>query len=112
MKVDQLNNVLTKLNSYHPDIQFTHEMEPNSELPFLDVLLKRMENNKLRLKVYRKKTCSNIYIHWKAFAPDSWKIGTLEGIIRRAYMICSEECDLNKELLFVSNIFENINGYP
>ena len=27
-------------------------------------------------------------------------------------MICSEECDLNKELLFVSNIFENINGYP
>ena len=64
------------------------------------------------MKVYRKKTCSNIYIHWNSFSPVNWKIGTLEGIIRRAYMICTDETDLKEELSFVSEVFKSINGYP
>ena len=70
------------------------------------------ESNKMRLKVYRKQTCSNIYLYWNSFAPENWKIGTLEGMIRRAYMICSEEEDLKLELAFISNTFHTINGYP
>ena len=30
--------VLEKLNSYHPNIQFTHEIEENQKITFLDVL--------------------------------------------------------------------------
>ena len=56
---------------HHQDIKFTHEIEENGKIPFLDVDLQRSENNKLRLNVYKKKTCSNIYIHWKSFAPYS-----------------------------------------
>ena len=33
---------LEHLNSTHPSIQFTHEME-KSDLPFLDILLKRLD---------------------------------------------------------------------
>ena len=104
VKEDQINNVLNLLNNHHKDIKFTHEIEENGKIPFLDVLLQRKENNKLRLSVYRKKTCSNLYIHWKSFAPTSWKIGTLEGIIRRAYVICSDENDLESELCFISKV--------
>ena len=112
VKEDQIENVLTILNSYHKDIKFTHEVEENAELPFLDVMLHREQNNKLRLKVYRKKTCSNIYLHWKSFAPTSWKIGTLDGMIRRAHIVCTNQADLETELSFVENVFKTINGYP
>ena len=112
VKNDQISKVVEELQKYHKDIKFTHEVEDNRMIPFLDVLICRKENNRLRLKVYRKKTCSNIYIHWNSFAPASWKIGTLEGIIRRAYMICTDETDLKEELSFVSEVFKSINGYP
>ena len=72
VKENQINKVLQILNGHHQDIQFTHEIEENGKIPFLDVDMQRSENNKLRLNVYRKKTCSNIYIHWKSFAPTSW----------------------------------------
>ena len=112
VKEDQIENVLRILNSHHKDIKFTHEEEENYELPFLDILLKKKEDNTLKLKVYRKETCSNIYIHWNSFAPDQWKIGTLEGMFKRAYTVCSEEADLREETNFLEKVFRNINGYP
>ena len=83
-------------------------MEEENQLPFLDVLLKRTGDNKLQMKVHRKKTCSNIYIHWKAFAPKNWKIGTLKGMFRLAYLVCSEESDLKKEIQFLMDVFKNV----
>ena len=112
VKDGEVNNVLIVLNRYHKDIQFTHELEEDGVLPFLDVLLRRQEDNKLRMKVYRKKTNSDIYLHWNSFAPAQWKIGTLEGMFRRAYLICSDETDLEEEVAFLSKIFKEVNGYP
>ena len=112
VKENQIESILYKLNNHHKDIKFTRELEEESRISFLDVDIRRNPDNTLRLKVYRKKTCSNIYIHWNAFAPTNWKIGTLEGMIRRAHMICSNEEDLNEELAFITNTFQTINGYP
>ena len=47
-----------------------------------------------------------------SFAPESWKIGTLEGMFRRAYVVCSDESDRNMEISFLCDVFKNINGYP
>ena len=41
IKADQLEHILEVLNSYHPDIKFTSEIEENNKLPFLDILLTR-----------------------------------------------------------------------
>ena len=112
VKEDKVNNVLRILNSYHKDIKFTYEEEENGELPFLDVLLKRKDDNSLNLKVYRKKTCTNIYIHWDSFAPKQWKTGTLEGMFKRAYAVCSEEVYLKEETEFLKKVFKDVNGYP
>ena len=55
VKEDQIDNIVSALNGHHQDIKFTHETEENGMIPFLDVSMQRTNDNKLRLKVYRKK---------------------------------------------------------
>ena len=55
------------MNSRHPNIQFTCEGESNNKTSFLDVSIKRM-NNKLVTSLYRKKTCSGIYMNYNNFS--------------------------------------------
>ena len=53
-----------------------------------------------------------MYVHWNAHAPKIWKIGTLKGLIRRAFIVSSTDGSLNNEITFLRNIFTNINQYP
>ena len=53
-----------------------------------------------------------VYIHWEAFAPVSWKTGTLKGLIRRAFVICSTDESREKEISHLKRIFKELNGYP
>ena len=62
--------------------------------------------------IHRKHTDTNIYMNWNSFAPRAWKIGTLKGLIRRAFIICSNEEFRNKEISFLKTVFGKINGYP
>ena len=112
VKKNCITEVVQKINSFHPNIKFTHEIERDKKIAFLDVLLSRKEDGGLDTSVYRKPTNNNIYIHWNAYGPRQWKIGTLSGIIRRAYEICSTEESRKLELDFISDVFVRINGYP
>ena len=47
-----------------------------------------------------------------SYGPKQWKTGTLSGIIRRAYDICSTNEALQTELAFIKKVFTEINGYP
>ena len=105
-------DIIRTLNNFHRNIRFTHEVEQDGKIPFLDVLLKKEENGTVQTTVYRKPTNNNVYIHWDSYAPQQWKVGTLFGIIRRAYVICSKEEDLSKELAFITKVFTETNGYP
>ena len=72
IKNESTDYFLTTLNSFHPDISFTFEKENNSHLPFLYVLFIRNGTN-LDPTVYRKDTHNDLFLHWDAFAPVSWK---------------------------------------
>ena len=50
---------LDHLNSLHPTIQFTMELEKDGSLPFLDTLLTRGEDGRVNIGVYRKTTHTN-----------------------------------------------------
>ena len=112
VKKSHISDVVAKINSFHQNIRCTHEVEEQQKIPFLDVLLKKRANGRLDTTVYRKPTNNNIYIHWNAYGPRQWKIGTLSGIIQRAYIICSTEEDRTAELKFIHDVFTEINGYP
>ena len=53
--------ILNKLNNYHLNINLTFELEKNNER--LDVLTKRVTNNKLETGVYREPASTDIYIN-------------------------------------------------
>ena len=67
--------VLEKLNSYHPNIQFTYEIEENQKITFLNVLITGARDNKLETTVFRKETNTDLYINWNSHAPIQWKRG-------------------------------------
>ena len=62
VKTDEVKNVLSSLNSYYSDIQFTMEIEQNSQIPFSDALLIRNLET-ISTTVYRKDTNTDIYIY-------------------------------------------------
>ena len=80
-------------------------------LPFSDVLLIRDGDN-LNTTVCRKNAHDDLYLHWNSFTPTIWKQGTLSWLINRAYIVCSNEALLEKELNHLKHVFHKINGYP
>ena len=72
IKPDFITNVIDILNKFHQNIEFKSEVEHNGKISFLDVLLMRC-NGKLETTVFRKETNNDIYLHWRSFAPMTWK---------------------------------------
>ena len=66
----------------------------------------------METSVYRKTTNTDVYIHWKAHAPSSWKIATLKNLIQRSTLVCSTEEALKTELEHLKKVFCTINDYP
>ena len=104
--------VLEQLNSYHPNLQFTYELENVGKLSFLDVLVIRQSNNKFETTAYRKNTNTNIYLNWSSHALNTWKRGTLKVLINRAYTLCSTDYHLKEELCYLEKVFVERNRYP
>ena len=72
IKPDFITNVIDILNKFHQKIKFTYEVEHNGKISFLVVLLMKC-NGKLETTVFRKETNKYIYLHWRSFAPMTWK---------------------------------------
>ena len=104
-----INLFLDYLNSKHPNIQFTSELEQNNSLPFLDVLINKT-NNSFSSSVYRKPTFTGLSMNFNSFTPFLYKINLIKTLIHRAYSICSTYFDLHKELKFISNFLVE-NGF-
>ena len=54
----------------------------------------------------------DVYLHWDSFSPNSWKVGTLESLLLRAFVVCCNEQLLNRETEHHQNVFHHTNGYP
>ena len=61
IKPDFITDVIDILNKFHDNIKFTHEVEHNGKISFLDVLLTR-SNRKLETTIFCKETNNDIYI--------------------------------------------------
>ena len=98
---------IQNINDIHDEVILLRMVK----ISFLDVLLMR-NNGKLETTVFRKETNNNVYLHWRSFAPITWKKGTLRTLIRRAYALCSNDNLLQEELHHIEKCFTEINSYP
>ena len=111
VKLGAMNYIITKLDSFDNNIQLTFEEEDKGKLLFLDVLIQRMGNS-IVTTLFRKLTNNEIYLNWNVFAPDTWKRGILKTLVERAYIVCSTNGLLPKELKYFVNVFRETNNYP
>jgi hypothetical protein len=80
-KREKVNETLTWLNSQHPKIQFTFEIDGNGRIPFLDVMMERYD--RLVFHVYRKSTSTQRYITADLFHPKIHKNAAFNSMAHR-----------------------------
>ena len=112
IKKDKIDDVIYILNNFHTNIKFTCVCENSNKISFLDVLVKREIDGSFSTGVYRKDSDTNIYINWNSYAPKEWKIGTLKGLFRRAFLTCSNKNNLDSEICHLKTVFKTLNNYP
>ena len=105
----KIPELVGKLNSVEKSILFTHELEENSTLPFLDVLIHR-EDTSLLFSVYRKPTYKNDNIHFLSHHSQRIKSGIVIGAFLRAYRICSPNF-IDSEIEHIRTSFKALK-YP
>ncbi|KAJ8953325.1 hypothetical protein NQ318_012120 [Aromia moschata] len=79
------------LNTLHSNIKFTMETEKDGVLHFMDVLVKRTNNNKLAHGVYRKKTHTDRYLNAAFHHYPQQKRSLIKTLVHRAETICDDE---------------------
>ena len=111
LKEESSEHVLFKLNYYHDNTEFTYEIENDGMPPFLGVLVIR-KDYEVETTVYCKSTNSDIYLHCQSFSPTTWKRGTLQTLVSRAFRVCSNDHHLEDEIKHLKKQFRDISGYP
>jgi hypothetical protein len=77
-----VEDLLSKFNDLHPDMQFKIEMETENRLNFLDTAIHRMQR-KLQFSIYRKPTATDIMIHSQSCHPREHKWSGIAYLINR-----------------------------
>ena len=101
---------LNYLNSKHPSIKFTVELEHNNSLSFLDVSVSRAYG-KFTTSIFRKSSFSGLGLSYFSHCCKKFKLNVVRTLLHRAYAICSNYHLLHNEFVFLKQFF-SANGYP
>ena len=94
---EELIDFKTHLNSLHPNIKFTLEIETNNSINFLDLNISKLQN-KLKFNIYRKNTTSNRLIPFDSSTPFSHKLSAFRSFFNRLFKIPLDDSDFEEEL--------------
>ena len=101
----QVECFLKYLNGQHPNIKFTHELEEDNSLPFLDILATHVENG-FATNLYRKKTFTCLYTHFDSLSPIQYKINLISVLIYRAFQICSSYMAFHSQICNIKRFLQ------
>ena len=106
----EVNDRLSMINSLHPCLKFTHELENNGQIPFLDMLICN-QNGKLSSKWYRKPTDTGLTLNFHALAPLKYKKSVISSFIYRIYRASSNWQNFHDGITQALKTLED-NQYP
>lgn len=111
IKRQNLDETHRIIDNIFTGIKFTREEESNCQLPFLDVLVRRLPTGKLETSVYRKPTNTDQILNFRSNHPISHKRSCLQTLFKRAWTHCSTPELRKEEQRHLFAIFQR-NGYP
>ena len=91
----RVNYILSVMNNFDVNIQFSYETKTECKLPFLDLLFHR-KGNKETNSAYRNWSNNGMYLNWDSFTSVSCKGGTLKTYVELAYLVCVTDQNLKK----------------
>ena len=110
IKKEEISDRLTFINSLHPKLEFTIEVENNGKLPFLDMLI--MNNcGSLTSKWYRKVTDTGLTLNYHSLAPVKYKKSVVSSFVYRIFKSCSTWQLFHAGIKEAMTILSN-NQYP
>ena len=74
-------------------------------------MVERSTDNKLKTKVFKKKTHTGQYSNFNSNQPYHVKVSTIKTLTRRAKIVCKNQEDLNKELKYIEKTMQ-LNDFP
>ena len=101
---------LRYLNSIHPSLTFTCEVEEFSTLSFLGMSISH-EGNKFSTSVHRKSTNKGLLLHYRSHVDSRYKKSLLKTMLHRAYHLCSSWYAFHQECAKLEDIFTRLE-YP
>ena len=100
------------MNTKHPNINFTFEIEEENSLSFLDVkTFRKISSNTFITSLYRKPTFSGVYTNFKSFISINYKKSLISSILFRVFHICYNYESIIDEIEKLKKIWIR-NGYP
>ncbi|KAJ8976828.1 hypothetical protein NQ317_011824 [Molorchus minor] len=109
-KVESVDSFISKLNSRFTSVNFTYEIENNGQLPFLDVLVIKNNQNNLEFDIYRKDTSTLRYIPNDSHHCYQHKMASLNFLVHRLLSFPLSKERFEKERKLIKDIAK-INGY-
>ena len=88
LTLEDLHNFHLFLNSLHPSIQWTMQVEENGMMSFLDILVIRTPTG-LETTVYRKPSASDRYTHFTTAQARRERVIVITTLRKRAELYCS-----------------------
>ena len=105
--LDKMQKVIDAISDYHPKIQFTHKMERNNRISFLDLKIIKLDNGKIVSNWYRKSTYYGRLLNFISNHPFQNKVAIIKNLVDRPVCLShesfhSENSDVRKFLFFQS----------
>ena len=102
-----INEFTDHINNQDRNIKFTREEEENGTLPFLDTVINKLDDGKI--KIFRKPTHTDQYLHFWSHHPLEHKLSVVTTLLHRSEIVTDPE-DRSEEVEHVKKALRNC-GY-
>ena len=106
IKLSDVQKVMTLLNSFHRNLNFTVDTFEDDVIHFLDI---KILNN--QTDIYYKETHTGQYSHFSSFIPWRYKVAWVRALSHHSKKICSNVTLFENQIKNISR-FLSWNGYP
>ena len=93
---ESATDFLQVLNSVHPSLSFTMELEHDDSIPFRGTVLTRCGGT-LTTEVYRKPTDTGLLLHFQSHVDSRYKKDLVNTVVNRGYRLSSTKEGFAKE---------------